>query len=155
MATYTEQLQRIVRSYLDEGQPWPATTRQIAAWAIHKGEWQPQPFALINQCADQLARAMREEHFTDANGRTIRAKHVARIERGGEQIALWEDIRSVSREHMQIAFQQRRQQIVGDCKQLKTDCDYYNENRNQGEPIQVVFDFRTDLEELEQEVELA
>ncbi len=154
MATYTEQLQRIVRSYLDDGQTWPATTRQIAAWAIRKGEWKPQPFALINQCADQLARAMREEHFTDANGRTIRAKHVARIERGGEQIALWEDIRSASREHMQIAFQQRRQQIVGDCKQLKTDCDYYNKNRNQGEPIQVVFDFRTDLEELEQEFEL-
>lgn len=85
MATYTEQLQRIVRSYLDDGQPWPATTRQIAAWAIRRGEWQPQPFALINQCADQLARAMREEHFTDTNGRVIRAKHVARIERGGSK----------------------------------------------------------------------
>jgi hypothetical protein len=155
MATYTEQLQHIVRSYLDDGQPWPATTRQIAAWAIRRGEWQPQPFALINQCADQLARAMREEHFTDTNGRVIRTKHVARIERGGEQIALWADIRSASREHMQIAFQQRRQQIVGDCKQLKTDCDYYNENRNQGEPIQVVFDFRADLEELEEAFEPA
>lgn len=151
MATYTQQLQRIVRAYLDDSQPWPATTRQIAAWAIRRGRWQPQPFALINQCADQLARAMREEHITDDNGRIIRAKHVARIEQSGEQTALWADIRSASCEHMQIAFQQRRQQIVGDCRQLKADCDYYNRSRSPGEPIQIVFDFRTDLEELEQD----
>jgi len=150
MANYTEQLQKIVRSYLDASQPWPATTKQIAAWAIRQGKWQPQPSALVNQCADQLARAMREEHFTDAHGRTIRVKHVARIERGGEQIALWADIRSASRSHMQIALQQRRQQIVGDCRQLKNDCDFYNENRNPGDPIQIVFDFTIDLEELEQ-----
>lgn len=148
MATLSEQLQKIVRDYMDADQPWPATTRQIAAWAIRQRKWQPQPFALVNQCADQLARAMREEHFTDSKGRVIRAKHVARMDRGGEQIALWADIRSASREHMMIAFQQRRQQIVGDCRQLKMDCDFYNESKNKGEPIQIVFDFRTDLEEL-------
>jgi hypothetical protein len=98
---------------------------------------------------------MREEHFTDAEGHVIRAKHVARIERAGEQIALWADIRSASREHMQMAFQQRRQQIVGVCRQLKTDCDYYNENKNPEAPIQIVFDFRTDLEELEESDEAA
>ena len=150
MANYTEQLQKIVSSYLEANQPWPASTRQIATWAIRQGKWQPQPFALVNQCADQIARAMREEHFTDAQGRTIRAKHVARIERGGEQIALWADIRSASRMHMQVALQQRRQQIVGDCRQLKNDCDFYNKNKNPGDPIQVVFNFTVDLEELEQ-----
>lgn len=150
MANYTEQLQNIVKSYLEADQPWPATTRQIAAWAIRQGKWKPQASAMVNQCADQIARAMREEHFTDARGRMIRAKHVARMERGGEQIALWADIRSASRSHMQIALQQRRQQIVGDCRQLKNDCDYYNDNKNPGDPIQIVFNFTIDLEELEQ-----
>lgn len=149
MATYTEQLKNIVRDYLEANQPWPATTRQIAAWAIRQSKWKPQPSALVNQCADQIGRAMREEHFTDAQGRTVRAKHVARVERGGEQIALWADIRSASRTHMQIALQQRRQQIVGDCRQLKNDCEFYNNNKNPGEPIQIVFDFTVDLEELE------
>jgi len=50
---------------------------------------------------------------------------------------------------MAIAFQQRRQQIVGDCRQLKTDVDSYNENRNDGVPINLVLDFTQDVEELE------
>lgn len=41
---------------------------------------------------------------------------------------------------MQIAFQQRRQQIVGDCRQLKLDVESFNENRCLDNPIQVVFD---------------
>jgi hypothetical protein len=50
---------------------------------------------------------------------------------------------------METAFQQRRQSIVGDSKQLKNDLDSYNENFNTTEPIQIVFDFRDDLEEAE------
>lgn len=145
---YSEQLQRIVRRYIEARQPWPASTHEIAAWAVRMKLWQPQPSAVIDQCANQLARAMREEHITDPQGRVVRAKHVARIDRAGEQIALWADIRDASREHMEIAFQQRRQQIVGDCRQLKTDLDSYNENRNPGDPIQMIFDFTLDLEEL-------
>lgn len=145
--SFSEQLQRIVTRYMDAKQPWPATTREMAAWAIRNKLWEAHPSALISQCADQLARAMREEYIKDPQGRTVRAKHVARVLRGDEQTALWADIRTASREHMQIAFQQRRQQIVGDCRQLKSDCDSYNDNKNPGEPIQLVFDFRNDLEE--------
>jgi hypothetical protein len=50
---------------------------------------------------------------------------------------------------MEIAFQQRRQQIVGDCNQLKIDVDSYNENRKPTRPIQMVFDFTPDLKETE------
>jgi len=49
---------------------------------------------------------------------------------------------------MQISFQQRRQQIVGDCRQLNTDVESYNEMRSSEEPIQIVFDFARDLLEL-------
>jgi hypothetical protein len=50
---------------------------------------------------------------------------------------------------MAIDFQQRRQQIVRDCRQLKTDVDSYNENKTPRAPIQMVFDFTEDLRELE------
>lgn len=149
MATYTKQLQKIVDAYMAAGQPWPASTHEIAAWAVRNRLWQPQPSTVIDQCANQLARAMREEHIIDPQGRTVRIKHVARMDRGGEQIALWADIRTADRQHMEIAFQQRRQQIVGDCRQLKNDLDSYNDNRNLGNPIQMVFDFTVDLEELD------
>lgn len=147
--SYSEQLQHIVGEYIAAGQPWPATTRTIAAWAVRMKLWQPQPGKVISQLAEHLARAMREEYITDPQGRTVRAKHAARTEREGEQGTFWADIRTAPREHMEIALQQRRQQIVGDCRQLKTDADSYNENSNPTEPIQLVFDFRDDLAELE------
>lgn len=147
MAQYSKQLQKIVDAYIADMQPWPASTHQIAAWAVQKRIWQPQPSSVIDQCANQLARAMREEHIVDPQGRTVRAKHVAKVDRNGEQIPLWADIRTANREHMEIAFQQRRQQIVGDCRQLKTDLDSYNENRNIENPIQMIFDFTYDVEE--------
>ncbi len=149
MATLTKQLQKIVDLYIDAKQPWPTTTHTIAGWAISNKLWVPKASAFIDQCADQLAHAMREEHIIDPQGRSVRAKHVARVKRNGEQQALWDDIRTAKPEHMEIALQQRRQQIVGDCRQLKNDMDSYNENRNPIRRIQLVFDFTNDIEELE------
>lgn len=146
--TYNEQLQKIVAQYRIAGQRWPATARQIAAWAIRESLWSPQPSALVSQCAEQLARAMREEYIVDPQGRTVRTKHAARLTQAGEQLVLWADIRTAERWHMEIAFQQRRQQIVGDCRQLKVDVESYNQNGNSDGPIQMIFDFSQDLAEL-------
>ena len=149
MSTYAEQMQAIVTNYIDAGEPWPASTHEIASWAIRNGRWAAHPSSLVDLCADQLARAMREDYIADPQGRRVRAKHAARIRRHGEQISLWADIRTADRTHMEVAFQQRRQQIVGDCRQLKVDVDSYNENRTPANPIQMVFDFTQDLAELE------
>ena len=148
MASFIEQLQRIVRLYREDEQPWPARSRAIAAWAISQNLWKPQPGALVSQCASQLSRALREEYITDSQGRRVRTKHSARVEKNGELIVLWDDIRTASRSHMRIAFQQRRQQIVGDCHQLMMDMDSFNQNQNPSHPIQLSFDFTRDLEEL-------
>jgi hypothetical protein len=145
---FTAQLQDIVAKYRNSDQPWPATSKQIAAWAINNKLWQPHRGALIKQCADQLANAMREEYFVDPQGRLVRTNHVAMLKRNGETLPLWNDIRTADRAHMAIAFMQRRKQVVGDCRQLKADVDSYNQNYNSGKPIQMVFDFTLDLEEL-------
>ena len=63
---------------------------------------------------------------------------------------LWDDIRTADREHMEVAFQQRGTRLVSGCSQLKTDVDSFNDNNSLGEPIQMVFDFTEDLEELRQ-----
>jgi hypothetical protein len=105
MANYTKQLQKIVDAYIEAGQEWPASAHEIAAWAVHGSLWQPQRADVIDQCANQLSRAMREDYITDPQGRNVRAKHVARFERGGEQVRLWADIRTADRNHMEIAFQ--------------------------------------------------
>jgi len=145
LSIYHQQLQTIVTRYIGAGEEWPATTRQIAAWAVREKLWAPHPSSLISQCAEALAQAMREEYIVDPQGRTIRAKHAARV----EQAVLWGDIRTAPRAHMEIAFKQRRQQIVGDCRQLKADVDSFNDNRSPTQPIQMSFDFTRDVLELE------
>lgn len=145
LASRTEGLQRIIRRYTAGGGSWPAEPKEIAAWAIKNRLWFPHQSQLVAQCAEQLAQAMREEYLTDPQGRRVRAKHAVRLD--GEQGALWDDIRTADRPFMKRAFQQRRQQIVGDCRQLKTDVDSFNDNREDAEPIQISFDFRHDLVE--------
>jgi len=145
--TYREQLQHIVSEYRENGQPWPATAHEMAVWAIETGRWHPQRSAMLRKCTEELSDAMREDYITDPQGRRVRSKHMARYGEGSAQIPLWADIRSATREHMEIAFQQRRFQILGDCRQLKSDVDSYNDNYNSGQALQMVFDFTEDLAE--------
>lgn len=148
MTTYAEQLQRIWNKYEAAGNAMPATARDVARWAIANRLWQPKPSDIESQCAEELARAAREEYRTDKNGRRYRARHSVRTEKDGAQISLWADIDSAPRSHMERAFAQRRKQVVGDCWQLKMDIDHYNGAHLSEPPIQMVFDFTDDLNEL-------
>jgi hypothetical protein len=96
-----------------------------------------------------LGRAMRAEHIIDPQGRSVRAKHAARVVLDGEQITVWDDIRTAAHEHMERSFRQRRQLILGECRQLKVDVDSYNENRMPDRPVQMILDFTLDLAEQE------
>ncbi len=146
--TYTEQLQDIADDYFAEhgGQ---ATAKEIARWAILNGRWTAPPDSIVQKCAEDIARAMREDYRTDPQGRKVRSKHAVRIVRAdGTQGVLWGDLETFPIEYVQRAFQQRREQILADCRQLKDDVDSYNENIVPTLPIQIVFDFTLDLEEL-------
>ena len=147
--SYRQQIQHIIDDYVENIGPEPASSHDIAAWAVSQGRWQPQTGSMIDQCADEVARVLREEYFLADDGHEVRAKHAARVPRNGKQITLWADIRSANRMHMATAFQQRRQQILGDCRQLQVDVDYFNQNRYPGNPIQMIFDFTLDLAEIE------
>jgi hypothetical protein len=144
-----EQNQKIVDRYRDSGQSWPASSTEIARWAIDKQLWQIHPGAVVRQCADQIANAMREQFVTDPQGRRVRLLHAAPYAKDGRQYLLWDDMRTASHRHMHMAFQQRRQQVVMDCHQLKLNVDSYNQNYNKEKLIQMIFDFDLDLAELE------
>jgi hypothetical protein len=129
--------------------PWPAPARELADWAIRNGLWRPTESAIITICAEAFASAMREEYFTDPQGRVVRAKHAARISRGKTQVTLWGDMRTEDPRFMATAFQNRRRKIVGDCRQLKLDVDSYNENRRPPTTFQLILDFTDDVAETE------
>lgn len=154
--TYNEALQEIVEKYREAGESWPTDRRTIAAWAYHNGLWEPSRKSAVAQLASDLGRAMRDEYFTDPQGRRVRRKHARRIVEqlfDGEykQITIWDDITTATPEHMHMSLQQRRRMILGDCHQLKTDAESYNHNYNPApeQPIQLSWDFTFDLIEIE------
>ncbi len=153
--TYNESMLEIVGKWKASGGVWPAPSEEIAAFALNRNLWEAPRKSLLKQCQRDLSRAMREAYYADPQGRNVRSLHAARYAGKDEndkkvQQVFWADIRTASRDHMERAFQLRRKQIVGDCWQLKTDGDSFNENRPECAPIQMVFDFRDDLAEMEQ-----
>jgi hypothetical protein len=149
-----ERRQEIVRLYRESHHNRPASSIEIADWAMRKGLWTPKPVDLRKQLAEELSRAMSEEFMTDPRNRRVRAKHVARVSINGKQQSLWVDMRDknpAAGKLKVIALQNRRQQVVGDLKQLKTDVDSFNEfyNYTNEEPFQLILDFTDDVAEVE------
>ncbi len=146
----SEEYQRVWHDYETAYGGTPATPREIVDWGVARGLLALPKIDPRAQLAEDMARAMREEYRTDPHtGRRYRANHAVRVTADGVQFALWADMRSASRNHMVKAFAQRRQQIVGDCLQLKTDVDVFNATRSFDEPVQLVLDFTDDIAELQ------
>lgn len=149
MATFNEQLLEIVEDYRASGELWPATAEQLAEWAVARERFNITRGMAISQCKEKIARAMRLEHVRDRKGRSVRKYYAARIQENGQMTMKWDDL-NAERPFMEISKTNRRNQILGECRQLKNDLDSYNERVCPEDPIQVEFDFTVDLEELEQ-----
>jgi hypothetical protein len=149
MSKYTTTLVAAFERYKLETGQTEVSSREVAKWMIANRDWAQHPLEAEKQCARDISRALGEHYTTDPQGRRVRTHHVATIERNGQQVPLWADMATGTREHFAIGVQQRRQRIVDDCRQLRLDVDSYNANYNSsGEPIQVVLDFTDDVAEL-------
>ncbi len=78
--TYTEQLQRIANDYFAT-HGGESTAKDIARWAIDTRRWEAPSDSIVQKCAEDIARAMREEYLLDPQGRQVRAKHAVRLRR--------------------------------------------------------------------------
>ncbi len=71
-----------------------------------------------------------------------------RVTKGGVQYTFWAAMGYAPHDHMERAFTQRREQIVGDNLQLRIDVDVYNDmNSGQRPEIQLVLDYTDDIAE--------
>src|SRR3974390_2884581 len=120
MATLNEQLLQIVEDYREAGNPWPPTRSQIAEWAVANDRYQLTRGMAVAQCAERIAKAMGLEHVTDQKGRSVRKYYAARIRENGQLVIRWDDW-NADRPFMEVATANRRNQILGECKQLKDD----------------------------------
>jgi hypothetical protein len=149
MATLNDQLVRIVEDYRASGGTWPATRDQIAGWAVANERYKLTHGMAVSQCAERIGRAMGLQHVKDSKGRSVRKYYAARIRENGQLVMKWDDL-NAERPFMEMAAANRRNQILGQCWQLKNDMDSFSERRCPDQPIQMDLNFNLDLEELSQ-----
>ncbi|QJP56008.1 hypothetical protein HKJ32_06030 [Xylella fastidiosa subsp. multiplex] len=153
MSAYSNQVKHYIERYKAEtGNNGLLDPHKVAAWALSNGLHKPNPKTIIDAVAADISQAFREEYRTDPHGRRYRAKHAATHKNDNKTMSLWADLDDpvVPHSHFVRSFAQRRQQIVGDCLQLKTDVDVYNHKRDPDQPIQIPLDFTLDVAELQQ-----
>jgi hypothetical protein len=147
MAARAEQLQKVFRLYEEAHEHVPASAREACEWGVNSGLLELPKIDRYDLLANEMARALREQYETDAKGRRYRINHAVRVTRHGVQMTFWAVMGFAPRRHMHMAFTQRRNQIVGDCLQLKTDVDVYNDANEDEAPIQLILDFTDDVAE--------
>ena len=152
MSAYKNQVKSYIERYQAEvGGDGFVDAHAVAAWAYRNGLHKPSIRTVVDAIAADIAQLFREDYRTDPNGQRYRAMHAVRSKRGDKTMSLWADMDDdrAPRDHFVKSFSQRRQQIVGDCYQLKTDVDVYNAKNSAQEPIQMPLDFTYDVEELQ------
>ncbi|WP_336987419.1 hypothetical protein [Altererythrobacter aquiaggeris] len=147
MASYNEQLQNVWHQYEKEHGFLPSTARDAVAWGVARQMIALPELDPFDAVAKDMSRALREEYGTDRLGRRYRKNHAVRVSKAGVQHTMWAIMGNAPLEHMRKAFVQRREQVVGDCVQLATDVEVYNDLNPEQEKIQVPFDFTDDVEE--------
>jgi hypothetical protein len=141
--TKKQQLLRLRDAFRNAHDNKPATAREMADWAVENGLYKLPIYATERKCAEELADALRQEYMTVSGGRRVRTMHAWT----DQQRQLWDHIDTISRPNMKMALALKRNGIVGEVKQIKTDMDYYNERHADEPPLQFSFDFHRDLED--------
>jgi hypothetical protein len=152
MSAYANQVKSYIERYQEEiGGDGLVDPHAVAEWAYRNGLHKPSVRTVVDAIAADIAQQFREDYRTDAKGQRYRAMHAVRSKKGEKTMSLWADMddERAPRDHFVRSFAQRRQQIVGDCFQLKTDVDVYNTKDSAQKPIQVPLDFARDVEELQ------
>lgn len=150
--TKQERLQQAWHHFDNKQGHQPTSARQACEWAVAEGRLSLPEIDPYDALAEEMAQALRVEHATDNEGRRYRVNHAVRVTKAGVQYTFWAAMGYAPHDHMEKAFSQRREQIIGDCHQLKTDVDVYNNLTAANMPkIQMVLDFRDDVAEREEQ----
>jgi len=145
----------LVKEYRESGGKWPIDAHSLAAHLLANRKVKVPRRTETQILAKQLQEAMREEYYTDPQGRRVRKKHAFPVTfDDGEtrvQKMLWCDIETALPDQMHLALQTRRKQAQGDVRQIKIDRDSYCDNNTWGAELpQMTFNFDKDMAELDQ-----
>src|SRR4051794_12457895 len=80
---------KLVREFEEEHQRSPFDLHEIYRWAKSSDKWLPPTDLEEKKFVDEVAQALREEHFTADDGSSIRAYHANLRIINGRQQWLW------------------------------------------------------------------
>jgi hypothetical protein len=143
-----EQNLNLVKQFEKEHQRKPFELHEIYRWAKKKGLWEAPADLAEKKFVEEVARDLREVYIDDGEGGRVRYYHAV-IKGNGAQGTLWANVWDSPKPNLEKGFSQRRQQSLGDCRQLKADINFVNKKRFQDAPITMSFNFDEDLAEEE------
>lgn len=139
--TKREQLLRIRDEFRSAHGNSPASSREMADWAVANGKYKLPDRATERRCAEDLSDAMRLDMMTVESGRRVRTMHAWPSGQG----TLWDHIRTITRDNMALSVALKRNGIVGEIKQIKIDLDFFNDLHADEAPVQMSLNFENDL----------
>ena len=149
--SFEKQLLKFIDEYreINDGEMMP---REIAGWLLQEKKCKPTKQEEIDILTRHVSRAMRGQFTIDPDGRKVRQKHAVRrqienTDGSFTQQTFWHDIDLASPQFMYESFQQRRGSLADGAWQLDQDVTSYNKFHNKGAPLQIMLDFRDDVEE--------
>jgi hypothetical protein len=144
-----EQILKYTKEFEQQHKRQPFDVNEVADWLMQNDYWKPLKDFARRKCVEEVKDVLREQYITAEDGSRVRLYHSATTEKDGRQLHLWANMFDAPREHLEVGFQERRRQSLGDARQLKSDMDYVNQKRFQENPIQMSFNFDEDLAEEE------
>jgi hypothetical protein len=149
MGTFKANMLQIWERYQAEVSADPADLREMASWAMSKKLWAPRPVDVQASFARDMADILREQTRIDEDGREYRAFIPARTSgKDGLPLFKWADIDVAPRSHVEKGIQGERRSIANDCFALAMKIDHYNASHPKENPLQAVFKFDEDIEEM-------
>jgi len=145
--TLAELDQRLWREYEDAHDHAAASARDVIDWAVRERGLALPRVDPRDVLAERMSKHLREEYATDEKGRRYRRNHAIRVTKDGVQTTMWGIMGFAPHAHMQRAFTQRREQVIGDLVQLDIDVEVYNETVPKDKQIQLILDFKDDVAE--------
>lgn len=117
----------------------------MAAWAIQNKLWAPAMKSQVAILRGEISEAMQASR-REYKGMRVRQYHCVRrtLDDGAVQ-TVWSHIDVATGEFMEESFARRRRSEANRCYQLHSDITYWNDKKNPGRPIEMLFDFRDDI----------
>ena len=141
--TKKDQYLRIWDEYRQAHENEPGSTLAMIEWAKENGLYAVDQVAALRKGAAELAEVLRDITVTDdGDGEPVRVNMPFLDEEEGW---LWDDMRTIRHDKMEIGAAHGRNRIFGEVKSMARQLNFYNTYHPDRPPIQKSFNFENDL----------